>query len=416
MSAGEPYLLREQETTGLSGLSPEQAMEIKQAIPGVVIEPTDEPGVYGVNPDCQVGTVRLSFGELRVMPKLPIARVLFLWSYAFDPKHWRDRDVVLPAAPDLITALAHAFGRELERQMRSGLLEDYRRRTGNEPTVRGRIRMLEQWGNTLRQRPEIACVYDEYTTDILENRLLKEAIRTLRAFVDVDQLSAQVLSRCAQELSDVSCVGFPRHRIPEVVYRPRTARYRQAVELARLILSHGSFELQGKDARHVRMRGILFDMNRIFEEFVRSALREALKVSRDSFGSASTVADRASIYLDGTRNVRLKPDLLWTRANRLRFVGDVKYKKIAPSYMPNADVYQMLAYMVGTNLDTGMLIYPKSMEESSDRSIEIKIDGRLRRILVRVINLEGSSDSILAEISDLAKEIRAIASESLDRQ
>ncbi|WP_200239464.1 McrC family protein [Thiohalocapsa halophila] len=403
------HSLKEQGATQVHGLSCDQISEIKQLIPGVVIEPGVDPGAYAVNPGCHVGSVRLTFGELRVMPKLPIARVLFLWSYAFDPKHWRDREVELPKAPGLINALAHAFGLELERQMRSGLLEDYQRKEENERTVRGRIRMVEQWVNTLRQRPEVACTYEEYTADIIENQLLKEAIRMLRASLDVDHSSAKILSRCAQELLNVSAVRFATHYVPEVAYRPRSARYRRAIELARLILSRSSFELDDQEAGFVRMRGFLFDMNRVFEEFVRTALREALGLSRNSFGSARSFASGADLYLDSRRRVSLEPDLLWKQASRLRFVGDVKYKKLAPSSMPNADIYQMLAYLVGTELDTGMLIYPKSTEEPSDRTVEIPIDGRARRILVRVIDLESNPERILSKMDVLAYEIRAIA-------
>ncbi len=408
------HVLHEQAKERIRGLSAEQITEIRRAIPGIVIEPGDDPDSYDVHTSCYVGTVRLDFGELCILPKLTIERVLFLWSYSFDSKHWRDREVEFAEAPDLINALAHAFALELELQLRSGFIEDYQPREENERAVRGRIMLLEQWGNTRRRRPAVACAYDEYTVDILENQLLKEATRILRAFLEVDQNSAKALARCAQELLDVSSVRFARQRIPEVLDRPANRRYKRAIELARLILSRGSFELHEDDARALRMRGLLFDMNRVFEEFVRTALRRALRVSKRAFGSTATVPEGVHLHLDSASAVRLQPDLLWVRSGDLCFVGDVKYKKLAPSYMPNADIYQMLAYLVGSGVDTGMLIYPKSEDEPWNRDIEILIDGRRWRILVRIIDLEGPSESILTEIDRLAKEIRAITASALE--
>jgi hypothetical protein len=46
--------------------------------------------------------------------------------------------------------------------------------------VRGRILLREQWANSLRLRSEVAVAYDEFTPDILENRLLKAAIERIR--------------------------------------------------------------------------------------------------------------------------------------------------------------------------------------------------------------------------------------------
>ena len=408
------HVLHEQAKERVAGLSPRLIKEMKRAIPGIVIEPGDEPDGYDVQTGCYVGTVRFDCGELCILPKLAIERVLFLWSYGFDPSHWRDRKVQLAEAPDLISALAHTFASELESQLRSGLMEDYVPREENERAVRGRIRLLEQWGNSRRRRPAVACAYEEFTVDILENQLLKEATRTLRAFLEVDQNSAKALARCAQELLDVSSIRFARQRVPAIQDRPANRRYRRVIELARLILSHGSFELHEDDARALRMRGFLFDMNRLFEEFVRTALRRALRVSKSAFGSSATVPEGVDLQLDLASAVRLQPDLLWVRSGWLCFVGDVKYKKVAPSYIPNADVYQMLAYLVGSGVDTGMLIYPRSEEEPWNRTIEIPIDGRVRRILVRIINLEGTSENILTEIDHLAEEIRAITASALE--
>lgn len=218
------HALNEQSKERVPGLSASRVAEIKRAIPGIVIEPGDEPDIYVVQTGCYVGTVRLDFGELCILPKLPIERVLFLWSYGFDPKHWRDREVDLGEAPDLISALAHVFASELRSQLRSGFMEGYERREENERAVRGRIRLLEQRGNTQRRRPVVACAYDEYTVDILENQLLKEATRTLRAFLEVDHASARALARCAQELLDVSSIRFARQRIPEIQDRPTNRR------------------------------------------------------------------------------------------------------------------------------------------------------------------------------------------------
>ena len=44
--------------------------------------------------------------------------------------------------------------------------------------------------------------------------------------------------------------------------------------------------------------------------------------------------------------MKLRPDLSWWEAKKCVFVGDVKYKKLAPAGFKHGDLYQMLAYTV----------------------------------------------------------------------
>ncbi|MFF5482806.1 hypothetical protein ACFY5C_36620 [Streptomyces sp. NPDC012935] len=69
------------------------------------------------------------------------------------------------------------FERQVERAIRGGSLQGYPDDRGHVFVVRGRIREAEQalrrFGTTLPVPVEIA--YDEFTTDITENRLLHAA-------------------------------------------------------------------------------------------------------------------------------------------------------------------------------------------------------------------------------------------------
>lgn len=62
------------------------------------------------------------------------------------------------------------------------------------------------------------------------------------------------------------------------------------------------------------------------------------------------------MYLDTGRSVRLEPDLSWWDAGRCVFAGDCKYKRTNGT-IPNADIYQMLAYLTALQLPEGLLIY-----------------------------------------------------------
>ena len=60
----------------------------------VDVSPTIDPaGGYRLRPSSYVGAVNV--GELAVIvrPKIPVDRVMFLMTYAMDPRHWRDESI-----------------------------------------------------------------------------------------------------------------------------------------------------------------------------------------------------------------------------------------------------------------------------------------------------------------------------------
>jgi 5-methylcytosine-specific restriction enzyme subunit McrC len=162
-----------------------------------------------------------------------------------------------------------------------------------------------------------------------------------------------------------------------------------------MILSATSFELGDGS---VRARGFLINMNWVFEEFVRAALREALHESARRFG-------KAWLYFDEAKKSALGPDLTWAPKGRIAFVGDAKYKRITYDNIRNADLYQMLAYIVAADLPNGMLIYPST--EAEPTSLRVVNIGRT--IEISTLDISAEPREILASVGRIAARVRTIA-------
>ena len=85
------------------------------------------------------------------------------------------------------------------------------------------------------------------------------------------------------------------------------------------------------------------------------------------------------------------------------FVGDCKYKK-TDGTIPNADVYQMLAYLTALQLTDGLLVYAAG--EDVPHSITIPFADK--RVLIQTIDVSQTPDNVLAQIAKLAHLIRSI--------
>ncbi|MCA1707459.1 MAG: McrC family protein [Actinobacteria bacterium] len=231
--------------------------------------------------------------------------------------------------------------------------------------MRGRIRFADQ----LRARPGLALPvelqYDDFTVDILENRLLRAAVERLLRLPLRHESSRRDLRELHSSLATVTPVHYRPGRVPEPTWTRLNGRYRPAVDLARLILDNSSLDLKSGS---MTATSVLFNMATVFENFVVIALREALRATPRTFPQG---ASGRRLRLDNEGDITLEPDLSWWQNDRCVFVGDCKYKRAKVEGIPNADLYQLLAYTTALDLPDGLLIYAAGEYPAGTHSVGI---------------------------------------------
>ena len=387
--------LQEYERSNPHPLSASERDDLRAVVPSLTIEPASgEDAAYHLTPGSTVGAVEIGDLSVLIQPKIGIPQLLSLACYAmgvFKPQEKRlfqfKEEAETP--PDtLALALAAAARRAFSR----GLLHGYRTEEEALHTVRGRIRFADQ----IRQRFGIPLPvevrYDEFTDDITENQLIKAAVLRLGGMRLRSRQARRDLGWIAAMLENVSPVEFAPNDIPKVTFDRLNEHYRGVVGLSRLILRHSAFESR---RGAVRATGFLMDMNTLFQEFVTVALREALGVSEHVF------LEKNINPLDTGGDVKLKPDLTWWSGRNCLFVGDAKYKRIENESVPNADLYQLLAYVTALDLPGGLLIYAQG--EAKTATYTVRNSGKL--LQVAALDLGGSLDAVLARVDGLAGKI-----------
>ncbi|MEU0482662.1 hypothetical protein ABZ260_26190 [Streptosporangium sp. NPDC006013] len=360
------------------------------------------PGRWRVKAGGKVGvaTVAVPGGEavtVRIVPKVPIARLLFLLGYSLSAKGWRNEEVRLGEESELLPALARLFERQAEKALRQGLLQGYRSTEETSLVVRGRIREAEQIRRHHGRLIPLEIAHDEYTSDIAENQLLRAACERLcRLPGGIPHDVRGRLLRLRVRLADITLLGRGQE-LPS--WRPTrlNTRYQNALRLAELVLRGASVEHRPGD---VTVNGFLFDMARVFEDFVTVALREALA---DSGGHCAL---QATHHLDERQAIRMVPDFVWHADDGPPLaVADAKYKAEKPAGFPDADLYQMLAYCIALNLPEGHLIYAKGNAPHAAHRV------RHARITIHqhALELDQPPAGILAEIEALARWLVVVA-------
>ena len=358
----------------------------------VAVQPGEAAGRWRVRADRFVGAARVGDLEVRIAPKLPIDRLLFLVGYAMAGTRWRDEDVTVAEAPDLVPVLAEALWRQSERALRKGLLQGYRTVDESSPVLRGRLREVDQMHRRRGQPWPLEIRHDEFTVDIAENRILRTAAARMLRVPRVAPAARQRLRHLAARLSEADLL---RHGQPVPAWFPSRLNtpYQPALRLAELVLRSTSIEFgEGR----VPIHGLLLDMPRIFEDFVCTALREELEATYG--GRVRTQLVR---HLDLAGRVVLKPDLVWQRGGRIHAVADVKYKAEQPTGYPNADIYQLHAYCTALGLPRGHLIYAAGAGEPAVHTVR----NAGIEIICHALDLATPPSDLLSRIGELGAQI-----------
>ncbi|SFE23055.1 5-methylcytosine-specific restriction enzyme subunit McrC [Actinopolyspora alba] len=313
----------------------------------------DRAGCWQVRANGTIGAARISTGDdaivVRITPKVPIARVLFLLGYRRSSRILLDDPVPVTDERELVPAVARLYAAQAEHAVQQGLMHGYREADEATHVMRGRLRHSDQLRLHHGRPLPLEVTHDEYTPDITENRLLASAAHALlRIPAELPEDVRVRLRRLQRRFAEIT--PLPRGcRLPAWQPTRLNARYHHALRLAELVLRGASIEHRPGD---LTAHGFLVDTAKLFEDFVTIALRDALA----DYPGHSVLQDPC--HLDEGNTISLAPDFVhYDPEGKPSTVADAKYKAERPSGYPNADVYQMLAYCVALGLPAGHLVY-----------------------------------------------------------
>lgn len=253
--------LTEYSTASDLELTAEQVSALQSMAPSVSISPSiARRGTYDLTPGSHVGLVRVGDAAVEIRPKIGIARLLFLISFAIDPRSWREHEVHFASHESVVEAVLPGFLWQVERAFRQGVLQGYREVEEAASTVRGRIRFGDQVRRQHGRPFPVEVRYDDFTVDVELNRLIKAALFGVRRLPLRSPSVLQRLRHVESFLGEVSLVEYDASHLPEFAFNRLNDRYRPAIALSKFLLRGMSYELgEGR----VAASAFLVDMNQV---------------------------------------------------------------------------------------------------------------------------------------------------------
>lgn len=341
-----------------------------------------------------VGVLRVGDRTVQVLPKIfprapeNLSCLVFLLGYA-------RRLALRPTAPALFAELNGSFlevwGRhfalELNHLLRHHMQRRYvevEERTGH---LRGKLLVHAMQSGREALTGRYPCRYDVFTTDHPLNQALKFCNRLLQSVTAVRSTLA-ILRENAALLDEVTDRPVQVEDLDRIHLDRLNRRYEPILELCRLLLRSATLDLR---AGRIAQLAFVFDMNRLFEEFVAEFLRRHRDEIRLADGTRlrSVEPQHPLGWLFG--EFAMQVDVLLIAEDGRRILLDTKYKRLDAAAthdgLSQSDFYQMFAYgRAGRErYDEIVLLYPQAkVPPKTYRSGDLRVHVRtldLRSIL-----------------------------------
>ena len=279
---------------------------------------------------------------------------------------------------------------EIEELIQKGLIKKYRRVQENQLTLKGKLVFTKNIQKNIIHKERFYCEHQVYDKDHLLHQILYKGLKILDSFITGNLKDK--LNRILFHFSDFKEVNINATHFSKILPNRKTQPYNKAIDIAKMIILNYSPNLNsGND----NMLTLLFDMNKLWEEYVYRILKKHKPI--DYY-----VSPQNSTQFWETK--RIKPDIV-IKHKEETYIIDTKWK-IVSSYKPSDnDLKQMFAYNLYWKAEKSMLLYPKIDQEDSQFGDYHHIPNEKETNQCKLGFVNVVSESGLRKSNDIAEEI-----------
>ncbi len=353
------------------------------------------------------GVVQAGRHRIFIEPKVPVKNLLYLVesTYVSPDIDFYDQ-AGYARGRNFLEILMHFFYGRIEQLISKGLYRSYMTEIANASVVRGRVDIPRTLTENFASPYKVVCEYDEYTEDVIENRIIRYTLEATRNLATTPSLRRKLFKL----LASFSQVNNPWHLSTDtfrrMVYHRLNRHYETIHELCKVLLTGTAIEIPSGP---VGFRSFLVNMEQLFQEFLFATMARS-----PEFAGHRLVRQSSSriVWLHGhgvVRDITVIPDLKVSNSADV-LVVDAKYKNplIARRnrWIPvSADVYQMMAYCV-VHSCSGALVYPRTQVTDTDIDEVYEIKGSASTFKLKTIDLAGELSHLKAACHELCQNLR----------
>lgn len=265
-------------------------------------------------------------------------------------------NITMPAEQQLIHSpildvFLQKFLDEVETLLHRGLIRTYRRVEENCNTLKGRLIFSKHIIKNLVHKERFYVERTTYDRNHICNRILYKVLTIIPDVTRNGYIRCRANSMAFQfpELNDIT---IDESTFSRLKFDRKTEDYSSAIEIAKLILLQYMPSLSGNDRREQAL-ALMFDMNKLWEEYVLTQLRRRLH-------NHIVKGQEIKLFWEGDSGTKtIRPDIvIEDKKGNCVMVLDTKWKCPKDNKPSDNDLKQMFVYSEYWNTQRTCLVYP----------------------------------------------------------
>ena len=340
-----------------------------------------------------------------------IENIYYMLSYAYRNIRESDSSFIgselFDNAADLLAAiLAKGMGVQIKR----GIQKDYIDKADILRTPKGKINVSSTITKQLMLKKQVLCDFDEYSADILMNRILKSVAYTMCRSDEIRKEHKKSLKRSLLYMEDVSFIDLKNIQWNELKYHRNNTNYRFLMNICYLIVEG---LIMSENGHLLKVKDFIDDqvMNRLYEKFLLEYFRKHYPEFKVTASFIDWQTDDGIIDL-----LPLMKSDVTIEYKDMTMIVDAKYygKTMQGNQFSERktihsnNLYQIFTYVknkdeMRTGSVKGMLLYAKTDEViTPDEKYEMSGN----TIYVKTLDLDTAFSNIEKQLDSVAKIIQ----------
>jgi 5-methylcytosine-specific restriction enzyme subunit McrC len=248
------------------------------------------------------------------------------------------------------------FLNETEKLLHEGLVKKYRKSEGNQLAMKGQLLFSKNIASNLVHQERFYVRYTEYNRTNIFNQIIYKTLCLIPSVSSTAWLTDKV-NRLLLDFPEMPDCKLSAATFDKLVYDRKTERYKEALLISKMLLLNYRPDITGGTENVI---AILFDMNKLWEEFVYRRLvktaTEAISISRQQ---------KKDFWWNNNNGYhkKVKPDIVLVK-NGITIIIDTKWKIVEDNTPGDDDLKQMFVYNLLWNAPHSYLLYPGKNESN----------------------------------------------------